>query len=255
MPRRMHLVGRTSVTASRGSLLNVPGRSFGALRTRIAAFLRSDQPVASVSEWSEVPAQRLINPLLSFLCSTDARVKWRAVTAVGGVVARIAYHDLEAARTIMRRLMWSLNDESGGIGWGAAEAMGESMARQVRLAEEFHRILVSYIREDGNRLHHEALETGVLWGIGRLAQAKPELLHEAACHLFPYLQSESPDQRGLAAWALGFLGAKYHRSSLGPLLEDRLEITIYEQEAFNPCRLCELAARLLVEKPDVEHGE
>ena len=122
-------------------------------------------------------------------------------------MARIADEDLESARTIMRRLMWSLNDESGGIGWGAAEAMGEIMARQARLAEEYHRILVSYIRDDGNRLDHEALETAVLWGIGRLAQARPELLSDAACYIFPYLQSGNSEQRGLAAWALGFLGA------------------------------------------------
>lgn len=226
--------------------MNAPGRSFGALRTRIAGLLCSDQPLESLSEWSEVPAQRLINPLLSFLYSTDARIKWRAVTAVGIVVVRIADEDLEAARTMMRRLMWSLNDESGGIGWGAPEAMGEIMARQVRLAEEYHRILVSYIREDGNRLDHEALETGVLWGIGRLAQARPELLRNATDHLFPYLQSDNPEQRGLAAWALGFLGAKYPRSALGPLLEDPLEITIYEEGVFNRYGLSELAVSLLL---------
>ena len=232
--------------------MNAAGRPFGALRIRIAEFLRSGQPVSSLSEWSEVPAQRLINPLIAFLCSMEARVKWRAVTAVGGVAARIAGDDLEAARTIMRRLIWSLNDESGGIGWGAAEAMGEIMARQARLAEEYHRILLSYIREDGNRLEHEALETGVLWGIGRLAQARPELLNEAASHLFAYLRSGNPDQRGLAAWALGFLDVRYSPGVIGSMLADLLEITIYEQEVFIRYRLSELAARLLVEKENIE---
>jgi hypothetical protein len=239
-------VGKPPLDSLRGSVLNAPGRPFGALRNRIAGFLQSDRPATCLSEWSEVPVQRLINPLLSFLYSTDVQVKWRAVTAVGVVVARIADEDLEAARTIMRRLMWSLNDESGGIGWGAAEAMGEIMARQACLAEEYHRILVSYIRDDGNRLDHEALETAVLWGIGRLAQARPELLSNAAGHLFPYLQSGNSLQRGLAAWALGFLGATVPVTLLGSLLEDRLEIIIYEEGKFNRYRLSELAARLLV---------
>jgi len=56
---------------------------------------------------------------------------------------------MESARVIMRRLMWSLNDESGGIGWGAPEAMGEIMARHEQLTKEYSAILGSYIREDG----------------------------------------------------------------------------------------------------------
>jgi hypothetical protein len=44
---------------------------------------------------------------------------------MGEVMAHLADKDMESARVIMRRLMWSLNDESGGIGWGAPEAMGE----------------------------------------------------------------------------------------------------------------------------------
>ncbi len=227
--------------------MNVPGRPFGTLRTRIAGLLSTDQPVALLCRWSEVPPQRLINPLLSFLYSTEAQVKWRAVTAVGLVVASMADDDLEAARTIMRRLMWSLNDESGGIGWGAAEAMGEIMARQPRLAEEYHRILLSYIREDGNRLDHEALETGALWGLGRLAMTRPDLLGDAALHLLPYLHSRNSDQRGLAAWALCFLGATVPPSVCGSLLQDPVEITIYEKETFSRYRLADLAARLLAE--------
>jgi len=36
--------------------------------------------------------------------------------------------------------MWSLNDESGGIGWGAPEAMGAIMARHTGLADEYANI-------------------------------------------------------------------------------------------------------------------
>lgn len=221
--------------------MDVPGRQFGAWRTRVGELLRSNQ----LSEWSEVPPQRVINPLLSFLYSVDKEIKWRAVTAVGIVVARIAEQDLEAARTIMRRLIWSLNDESGGIGWGAAEAMGEIMARQKRLAEEYYRILVSYIREDGNRLENESLETGVLWGIGRLAETRPELLRPFARCLLSYLQSTIPDQRGLAAWAFGALGEILPAEILESLLEDPFEITIYAEGDFHRCRISELAARLI----------
>ncbi len=170
---------------------------FGPLRTKVAELLRADDFAARLAEWSQFPPRRLINPLLSFLFSTDEQVKWRAVTAVGMVVAEMADEDLEAARTILRRLMWSLNDESGGIGWGAPEAMGEIMARHQQLAEEYYCILVSYIRNDGNRLEHDLLECGVLWGLGRLAQVRPELLRDSIRHLFPYLQSQDSQATGI----------------------------------------------------------
>jgi hypothetical protein len=224
--------------------LNIPGRKFGALRTRVAELLRSNEP-QPLSEWSQVPLRQIINPLLSFLYSPDETIKYRAVTAVGIVVAEMAAQDMEGARTIMRRLMWSLNDESGAIGWGAAEAMGEIMARHEQLAEEYFCILVSYIREDGNRLEHDLLESGVLWGLGRLAQAWPHLLRDSSSHIIPYLTSRNPSQRGLATWILGFLGADPAPDTLSCLLNDQTEIAIYEQGCLHNYRISELAARLL----------
>ena len=55
---------------------------------------------------------------------------------MGAVVAHLAEKDMESARVVMRRLMCSLNDESGGIGWGAPEAMGEIIASHEGLASE-----------------------------------------------------------------------------------------------------------------------
>ncbi len=98
---------------------------------------------------------------------------------MGMVVSNLADHDIESARVVMRRLMWNLNDESGGIGWGSPEAMGEIMARHSRLAQEFASILVSYINPDKNYIEHEILQRGVLWGIGRLAYERPEFVKDS----------------------------------------------------------------------------
>jgi hypothetical protein len=58
----------------------------------------------------------VINTLFSFLYNSDPAIKWNAATAMGAAVARLAHEDTESARVIIRRLMWNLNDESGGIG-------------------------------------------------------------------------------------------------------------------------------------------
>ncbi|MFA6901185.1 MAG: DVU0298 family protein, partial [Desulfurivibrionaceae bacterium] len=64
------------------------------------------------------PPKKLLNPLFSGICNASEKTKWNAVSAMGMTVARLADQDMEAARIVMRRFMWSLNDESGGIGWG-----------------------------------------------------------------------------------------------------------------------------------------
>jgi len=122
--------------------------------------------------------RKLVNALFSFLCSTDKKIKEHAVIAMGEVVSKIAESDLESARIIMRRLMLNLNDESGGIGWGAPEAMGEIMARSEKLAEEYHKMLISYTLGGGNELDFEDLQKDVIAGLKRLSQVHPTLVKE-----------------------------------------------------------------------------
>jgi HEAT repeat protein len=176
-----------------------------------------------------LPPRRAINPLLSAFYQGDLTIRWRAISAFGLVVNALAEEDMEAARVVMRRLMWSLNDESGGIGWGAPEAMGEIMACHSGLAGEFSAILVSYIREDGNFLEYEPLRSGALWGIARLADANPRVLkdRESAKHVRPYLFSEDPVSRALAAWAMGSLGGPADCPALRALVPDTTEVTLF----------------------------
>jgi len=189
------------------------------------------------------PARRVINPLFSCLCSTEPEIKWRAITALGAVVANLAQDDMESARVVMRRMIWNLNDESGGIGWGVPETMGEVMARHEGLAREYVNILVSYIREDGNFLEHEPLQHGVLWGLGRLAQTSPELLQNAAPHLHPFLSSEDATLRGLAAWTIVLLDAGQDAPGLELLKSDDTEVTLFLNGTERKYRISELARK------------
>jgi hypothetical protein len=117
----------------------------------------------------------LIATLFSALCHREELVRWHAVSVFGTAVGRMAGKDLESARVVMRRFLWSLNDESGGIGWGAPEAMAEIMFVSRPLAEEYLHMLISYMREDGpeafqdgNFIELPMLQRGLLWGVGRL---------------------------------------------------------------------------------------
>ena len=178
----------------------------------------------------DLPERVSINAVLALFFDKDPIVKWRAVSAAGMVIDQLANKDLESARVIIRRLMWSLNDESGGIGWGAPEAMGDAMARNDKIAYEFHHILISYMIEDQNYLEHEILQRGLLWGIGRLAHAHPEWVRPAADHLNPFMRSSDPCHRGLAVWAALPLHQKTNHPFLLALSNDGATFAFYDND-------------------------
>lgn len=126
----------------------------------------------------EFPPFKVVNALFSLLVTTDEIIRNRVVKAFGEVVSKLAEENLESARIVMRRLMLSLNDESGGIGWGSPEAMGEIMARSEKLAEEYHKILISYTLGGGNELDFEDLQKDVIAGLRRLSVVRPDLVEK-----------------------------------------------------------------------------
>lgn len=209
----------------------------------------SDGLDAALADVAALPARQAINPLIGFYCHRDARLRWRAITATGMLVARLADDEMESARVIVRRLMWSLNDESGGIGWGAPEAMGEIMARHLGLAREYACILVSYLDEAGNYLELPALQAGALWGVGRLAQVRADLLSPMPPLLTPFLQSPSAAHRGLAAWGAGYLqaGQETLKPLLNALLTDTISFEFYNGRELIPQTVDRMARKALAQ--------
>lgn len=177
------------------------------LREDLALLLESNDWPGARANINALPAGPVAGVLPCFLCSPDARTRWRAVQAMGDALERMARTDMECARSVLRRLLWSLNDESGGIGWGAAEAMGEAVARHADIAREFGPILMALLREDGYHLQYApaAMQQGALWAVCRAAAARPGLLDDQAEYLLEYLDAPDSTTRALAARALGLL--------------------------------------------------
>ena len=175
---------------------------------------------------------------------------------MGSAVSSLAETDMEPARNIIRRLMWNLNDESGGIGWGSVEAMGDILAKNRNLALEYWPVLLSYAREDGNFQEHGLMQRGVLWAIGRYCQAWPDMQSDdAILHILPFLYSNDAHIRGLAALIMGYLKAEKSGLRLEELKADENIIRIYYKGKYVDISVKTLAqealTRIKMDKQDI----
>ena len=200
------------------------------------------------------PAKGVVNALFSAICREDSRLRWFAVSGMGATVARLADEAMEEARIVMRRFLWSLNDESGGIGWGVPESMAEAMCLHAGLAEEYVHMLISYMREDGaelcqdgNYIEHPLLQRGLLWGVARLSDCRPRLLIDkgAGADIPPYLHAADAATRGLAALAAGNLYLTATEAVLRGLVADTAPLTFYGDGIFQPTTVDALAQAAL----------
>ena len=224
------------------------------IKKRVLELLATGDLAEIQSQLDGLLMKDVVNALFSAICRGDETVHWNGVCFMGIFVSRLAADDMEEARIVMRRLLWSLNDESGGIGWGAPESMAEIMYRHEGLAREYVHMLLSYMREDGeelfqdgNYLEHESLQRGLLWGIGRLAEKRSRMLLEKGVEndLLPYLQSSDPSVRGLAARSLGLLHSTQAVDSILLLVGDIASASLYHDDNVRTVTVDRLAREAL----------
>ncbi len=206
------------------------------LKYHVVALLQKENLAAVKTLLSACDQKSLVNPLISCLCHSDEIVRWHSVSALGPVISALAAREFESARLVMRRFLWMLNDESGGIGWGVPEALAEAMYHNERLAAEYLHMLVSYARSDGPELFQDGnfielplLQRGVLWGLCRLVEKYREQLVKKEAHenLAFYLSSEDAQVRGTASLLCGLLGRGEFNALLQRLSEDPETVRIY----------------------------
>jgi HEAT repeat protein len=159
----------------------------------------------------------VVRALVSLLYDPDELVRWRAVSALGD----LAGAHPELAQSLVTRLYWSLNDESGGIGWMSAPALGEIGRHAPPLLSRCIRPLVRYLDEP-------YLLAGALWAIGRLAPAYPAETREVVPEVSLLCASADPSARAHAAFTLGAVGDARAQRALADLGDDESPARIYE---------------------------
>jgi hypothetical protein len=177
----------------------------------------------AITDWARRDG-RTTQMLVALLYEQDELLRWRAVEAIGRVAAVIAEADPEPIRDLLRRLLWSMNDESGTLGWHSPEAIGEILVNVPPLIDEFGTLLPAFLWE-------EPFERGTHWAVARVARLRPDIYADRIDELMPSLEASDPYIRGCAVVALGLLGAEPTVATATALRNDRAAVRLYDFES------------------------
>jgi len=176
--------------------------------------------------WADGRKKGITTLLALLLYQTDELMRWRCIEGLGLLAANLAPQGVEPLRDIIRRLLWTMNDESGNVGWFAPEAIGEIMASVPRLAREFTDLLPNFLVE-------EPFERGTHWAMVRVAGAvghSPsviKMLEAGAGTLVQSLGDQDAFTRAHAALALKRLG-RLDGAPAAAIAADTGPLTVYD---------------------------
>jgi hypothetical protein len=180
----------------------------------------------------------VLRMLVSLAYNKDELLSWRAIEAMGLVAGALNPVRLDAVRDAVRRLLWSMGEESGGIGWTAAEMLGEILRSDPEVFSDIIPIVWSFREEENFR-------AGTIRAMGRVAEKRPDLTAFVVADLGEMFSDRNPEVRGHAAWAAGVLGAASLREMVASLAGDGETLLFYREGELNPVTVGELAQEAL----------
>ncbi|MEW5794748.1 MAG: DVU0298 family protein [Candidatus Zixiibacteriota bacterium] len=163
----------------------------------------------------------LLRTLVSFTFDPDELVRFRAVEAIGVASGALAESNEEKVRDFIRRQLWLMNDESGGLSPLAPDIIGEVLVRVSGLVDEFGPLLISYLRES-------PFERGTHAAIVRLSERRPDLFVSAVGDLRQSLHDSDPAVRGLAVRALSMIDPIGSAPLFDAMKDDPSEVEWYD---------------------------
>lgn len=168
-------------------------------------------------------SKKAIRTLVNRIYIKDGLGFWRAVEALGVASALEERQKKDSSVELVRRYFWSLNEESGGNAWNAAEAIGSIMASNPKECGHFNWMLA-------NLLEDESLQEGVLWGLLNLSINAPEVVDPLVERVYPFLEARDANQRGLAVWIFSLMKTYPSAKERWEIGEELHKILIQDQE-------------------------
>ena len=188
--------------------------------------------------------RRALGGLLSWTYDADPLMVWRAIEAMGLAASRVAEKSPGAVREHLRRMLWLLSDESGGVCWHAPEGLAEIVSRRPDVFEDYIRLTVLLI-ENIEKEDLLPFLPGTLWAIGKLADVGGEHIERVLPAVVSALDATDSQTRGMAVWCLGRLGRSDIIDRDPDLLTDHGQVQVYEDRAIHHRTVADIALRAL----------
>ncbi len=214
----------TAPVAGQGRSRTTTGGSKGNTKNRIKELLKS----GAYDQVADMAGQDrgIIKWLISLSYDKQDVISWRAIETIGVISRSFSKGRMDILRETIRRLLWSMGEESGGIGWSAAEMLGEIVTGDPDAFNDIIPILWSYKDE-------EMFRAGILWAMGRIAMIRPELIAFIISDLPEMLEDKNPVVRGYTVLLMGLLPEALNegtgRQQVLKLLGDTGPVPVYNE--------------------------
>lgn len=158
----------------------------------------------------------------------NENLRWAAIETIAKLMQRWwEKGKKEKVREYIRNLFWSLNDESGGIGWSSPQIIAEIINHVPELLKPYGSMMLYHALEE------PPLVKSGLWGIGRLGKLLAEDVDFFKDKVLNVFQDNDAETLGLAAWAMGEVGFKPALPFLKKLQARNERVRIYLEGSFN----------------------
>jgi hypothetical protein len=131
--------------------------------------------------------------------------------------------DTERVRRFICRILWLMNDESGGVCWNGPEVIGEVLRNVPHLVGEYGQLLPGFFAE-------EPFEAGSRWAVARAAEVNKTLFRSSVDALVGSLDHPDSKIRGCSLIALKALDHPISKQNKERLRADRSTFSIYDLE-------------------------
>ena len=188
-------------------------------------------------------SRKVLSVLVRLAYDKTTLTGWRAIIAVGLISSVYIKSNYDFLRDTIRKLLWSLSDESGGIGWSAPEILGEIVSVDPKkLADIIPLIAEVYSVEE------KVFRPGILYAFKRIAETDPESVSSFREIAVRGLSEGEPLARIYALELIRMLKKQFNPEELAhikrlvnDLTEDKAEAWVYKNGGFIGLDVGELA--------------
>jgi hypothetical protein len=189
-------------------------------------------------------SRKVMSVLVRLAYDKETLVGWRAIVAAGQVASAYTGNNYEFLRETVRKLLWSLTDESGGIGWSAPELIGEIVSSDPKRFSDIVPMIAEVFC-----IEEAVFRPGVLYAFKRIAETHPEMITPFQKIILGGLSEQDPKTRIYAIKLVMMLTRHLGRENLesmkkqvAALTQDEQAAWIYEGDGFSGVVVKEFAA-------------